>query len=431
MGFKHRKPSIKVGGVRIRKNKNGYSFSRKTITGGRKTYNTGTGKTTTTHKTGIRGLSYQTVTGGKIKQKSSISKNTSKDSQTSNLKPIIIDENNVIIAGKNYTKNTIKGFKITFLILTILLFLIGIPTVAFGGIICIITGIIALLQYKAYKNILKEMINKTTINNNDIKDAERNETEISDNNIIPEGMQGKSNFNENMKSITENNTLNQLDYKFSFFDANRYLKYEYYDIEIKGTKYQSFDITQISLGADLKFELDVSNEYDKNAIKVLCNSEILGYVPKNNIQKMIADYLNNDNKYVEAFVRKVDKDLKTIEMAIGFYKELTDEELKCVPHIDVSLIKTSKKDEYGTSRQENLETSSEGDEVDIDYQYDTETYLVSDNCGNELGEINQNKSEKVQEYEMDGKEFYCIIQELGYTNSGNISCKIRIFIKEE
>lgn len=37
--------------------------------GGKKTYNTGTGKTTTTYKTGIKGLSYQTVKDNKKKSK--------------------------------------------------------------------------------------------------------------------------------------------------------------------------------------------------------------------------------------------------------------------------------------------------------------------------------------------------------------------------
>lgn len=65
MPFKRRRPSIKIGGVTIRKNKKGYSVSGKTLLGGRRTYNSATGKTTKTYKTGIKGLSYQTVTGGK------------------------------------------------------------------------------------------------------------------------------------------------------------------------------------------------------------------------------------------------------------------------------------------------------------------------------------------------------------------------------
>lgn len=64
MGFKYRRPALKIGDVRIKKNKKGFSISSKTLTGGRKTYNTHTGKTTKTYKTGIKGLSYTSTTGG-------------------------------------------------------------------------------------------------------------------------------------------------------------------------------------------------------------------------------------------------------------------------------------------------------------------------------------------------------------------------------
>lgn len=82
MGFKYKNPSIKIGGMRIRKNKKGYSISRKTLTGGRKTYNTSTGKTTRTYKTGIKGLSYSTTTDG-FKKVSRSSRSSTK-SVTSN-----------------------------------------------------------------------------------------------------------------------------------------------------------------------------------------------------------------------------------------------------------------------------------------------------------------------------------------------------------
>ncbi len=68
MPFKYKKPSMKIFGVTIRKNKKGYSVSGKTLLGGKRTYNTATGKTTTTYKTGIKGLSYQTVKEGKKKK---------------------------------------------------------------------------------------------------------------------------------------------------------------------------------------------------------------------------------------------------------------------------------------------------------------------------------------------------------------------------
>ena len=121
---------------------------------------------------------------------------------------------------------------------------------------------------------------------------------------------------------------------------------------------------------------------------------------------------------------------KNIQIAIAFYQELTDEELDKFTYIDTKLIKTNKKDESTDSpRQDQLDFLSENDELNIDYQYDTETYLVCDDYGNELGEINASNSAKLQEYELDGNELHCIVQELDYNDSGNIVCKVRIFIK--
>ena len=39
MPYRYRKPNIKIGNTIIRRNKKGYSFSSKTLFGGRKTYN--------------------------------------------------------------------------------------------------------------------------------------------------------------------------------------------------------------------------------------------------------------------------------------------------------------------------------------------------------------------------------------------------------
>ena len=65
MGYRYRGPYISIFGLRFHKNKKGWSVSSKGLLGQRKTYNTATGKMTKTYKTGIPGLSYQTVKGGK------------------------------------------------------------------------------------------------------------------------------------------------------------------------------------------------------------------------------------------------------------------------------------------------------------------------------------------------------------------------------
>lgn len=59
MGFKVRGPSFKIGGIRLRKTKNGWTMSNKTIFGNRKTTNLKTGETTKTYKSIIPGKSTQ------------------------------------------------------------------------------------------------------------------------------------------------------------------------------------------------------------------------------------------------------------------------------------------------------------------------------------------------------------------------------------
>lgn len=232
------------------------------------------------------------------------------------------------------------------------------------------------------------------------------------------------------EEIKTKNVKRSSDNEFDFIDDNMYLKYVYYDVEVKGTQYNEFDISKIELNKNLKFEFEPTNEYDKNAIKVLYDNIQIGYVPKNSIQDMVKKYMTDEQKYVEAFINEVDEDSKYIQMAIAFYQEMTDEELNKIEHIDTRLIKTTKKDEFDIfSRQDNLIGISEGEELELNYEYDSETYIVCDNCGNELGEINSNKSEKLQEYELEGKIFHCIVLETDCNDAGNITCKVRIFIK--
>lgn len=68
---------------------------------------------------------------------------------------------------------------------------------------------------------------------------------------------------------------------------------------------------------------------------------------------------------------------------------------------------------------------SEGDEMDLDYDFETETYIVT-SLGSELGKINKNKSESLQDYESERKQFYVVILELD-EEIDKIYCKTRIF----
>ena len=67
--------------------------------------------------------------------------------------------------------------------------------------------------------------------------------------------------------------------------------------------------------------------------------------------------------------------------------------------------------------------------IDLQYDYDTETYYVMDEIGNELGEISTSKSAKLQEYEDEGMQLHGLIISLNYTDSGRYTCKVRVLAR--
>lgn len=219
--------------------------------------------------------------------------------------------------------------------------------------------------------------------------------------------------------------------EFALLDDDHYLKYSYYDVVLKAVDACNVEIAKLKIEEALYFEFEPDHPYDEHAIKVLCHNQCIGYIPKNTLQRMMKDYDEDEHGQVKGFIYRVNEHHKEIHIALGFYKELTKEELKKVPHMDMSLTKTSKKDFLDVSRQEHLGCVSEGDEVHLEYEYETETYFVTDDCANELGEVSKSVSQKLQKLEDEGKTFYGVICEMGYSDSGKNTCKIRVFIKEE
>ena len=210
---------------------------------------------------------------------------------------------------------------------------------------------------------------------------------------------------------------------FCFLSGDSYLKYKYYDVDVKGVKYRDFDITNIDVNASVEFVPEPDNQYDSNAVKIICNDTFIGYLPKNALQSMIINYTKADDYRVISYISEVDEDLQEIKIAIGIYADGLDQ----LPHINANLTKTTKKDELGTKRYENLAMVSVGSELDLEYQIDTEAYLVTE-YGVELGEISQRQSEKLLEYENEGKELICVVDEIGYSDDGKNSCKIKVYI---
>lgn len=138
---------------------------------------------------------------------------------------------------------------------------------------------------------------------------------------------------------------------------------------------------------------------------------------------MMLDYSNGKEKQVCGMTTLVNEETHTIQIGLAFYNELNEQ----VEYFDTKLIKTTKKDDI-ESRQDNLSLSCSDEEVELEYNYETETYIVI-NDGLEIGEINKSHSKKLQDYEEEGLEFKAGILEINENDSGNLECKIRIIIK--
>ena len=155
-------------------------------------------------------------------------------------------------------------------------------------------------------------------------------------------------------------------------DDGRILRYSYYDVEVKGFDYQNFDIKKLELEKFVTFDFEPDNQYDPNAIAI-------------------------------------------------FYDD--QDVFKC------RLCKTRTKDFMGNSRQENLELVDTGCPVDLEYNDESETYLVCDDTGAELGEISKKQSAQIYDVIGDTEPFHAEVSELDTDDDDKIICTIEVWIK--
>ena len=92
--------------------------------------------------------------------------------------------------------------------------------------------------------------------------------------------------------------------------------YDYTDVVIAGTQYRSF---HVSLGDDLDFRPEPTNEYDCEAVAVYCNGQHIGYIPDNRLKAMYHDFCAKGGQ-VRGFVKGVTTD--GVTMAIGYYSRV-------------------------------------------------------------------------------------------------------------
>ena len=200
-----------------------------------------------------------------------------------------------------------------------------------------------------------------------------------------------------------------------FFETvdNNILTYKYSRVSIAFP-----ERVNVGLGSFVDFEKEPNNEFDDKAVKVMSIGKKIGYIYRGKLQDMLNDFLKKD-WHVEGIVDSVSPDTFTI--AIAFYKPFSS-----FKSITSTLVKTSKKDIFDNSRQDNLTSISCGDLLSMEYDVDSGSYIVSDDFGNELGELSANVSSKLLEQENEfGFKVICENNELD--DNLKYKCKVKIF----
>lgn len=207
-------------------------------------------------------------------------------------------------------------------------------------------------------------------------------------------------------------------------------KYVYKDVqleEIPDNFQFSFDIP----GKQVDLIPDSNNKNDPLAIMAYIDDKFIGYIPKNRLQSMIHDYKKREQPIYSVVSNITLKDntelIERISIFLCFYynpfKGVNDDE-----KLSTKLIKTSKKDFYDNNRQDNYLYIEKGDYVELEYDYESNSYIVSAN-DNEIGETNASVTRKLQEFDSDC-DYVGIIDEITEDDAtGKYGAKITIVMR--
>lgn len=150
--------------------------------------------------------------------------------------------------------------------------------------------------------------------------------------------------------------------------------YFYKDIKVA----VSVPLPQDLIGREAKLVQEPDNEFDANAVALCVDAAKIGYLYKGKLQDMVNDFFKKDLP-VMAFVAKSGNETEPPEIALAFYKKSKYLQLKegDAPYKTIKLTGTAKRE-----FQDTLEFCSIGDRVNIEFDYDRESYLASSNHDN-------------------------------------------------
>ena len=176
-------------------------------------------------------------------------------------------------------------------------------------------------------------------------------------------------------------------------------------------------------GKVITFKQEPDNEHDKNAVAVYLNDIKVGYLYRGRTQDMVNDWISRDMPFW-SYVNKIDTINNKATIKIGFYRSLSELAMKKFRLTRI----TKKADEFGSSRCDNVGCCSEGDLVEYTTSFDSDNYIITDECGEELGELGAKAVEFIDEHEDSIK--FMRINNIEDTDSGGYKADIEIFYKK-
>lgn len=265
------------------------------------------------------------------------------------------------------------------------------------------------VKFLGWFSLLFAIIYQIYVSNHNSKKRELGELEIAEQ---------ESESNKNPKENSSVYVLPKI--------GNSILKYKYDDVFVAGVEYSNPNYSELEIGNWVSLSHEPDNEYDNKAIAVMCRDVKIGYIQKGKFQDMILDF-QKKNEPIHAHISNINESENKIYLFIGFYKNPLNE-LEGCEFIKATLIKTSKRiDEYD-NRQDNFISLEEGELLSLEYDYDTETYIVYNGSSEEIGEISTSVSEKLRDKE-DSYELVPVLDELTENDNGKYGGKIKVYLK--
>lgn len=186
-----------------------------------------------------------------------------------------------------------------------------------------------------------------------------NDTVTNKTATVPDGQMNYNLFEE----IAEGSIL-QYEYETEFFLSENALEH------INGNG-----------GKGVTFVQETNNAYDSAAVAIYLNDHKLGYVYRGGIQDMINDWIKRKHFFI-GYINKYSVANKSATIKIGFYKPLDN-----FPSYKTSLVKTKKKIDDYTTREDNLDSCEAGDAVTVEFDSCKNQAVVYDDFYQQIGEL--------------------------------------------